>query len=79
MLNTKNHSCIVYDVRPSICRTFGTTHEESHANAFYQVCEYIPNSIIHERKTPNIEQNVFLFINLKTPDGQVAFIRPYQN
>ena len=55
---------MAYDVRPSICRTFVTTNEESHANALYQVCEYIPNSIIHERKTPNIEQNVRTFFYL---------------
>jgi len=80
MLNSETKSCMVYDVRPVICRTFGTTHMEFNSYDLYLVCEYIPNSITHERTTPSIDrerEDAALFTNLKTPTGQVAYLRPY--
>ncbi|PEF72929.1 hypothetical protein CON94_23670 [Bacillus pseudomycoides] len=58
LLDEKTGTCTVYDKRPMICRTFGTTHNTfslmvgAHESS---VCEHIPSVHVNALQTPEIE------------------------
>ncbi|MGE7185482.1 SEC-C metal-binding domain-containing protein [Peribacillus sp. NPDC006672] len=80
LLDPETNSCMVYNSRPLICRTFGSTHMKAQSNELYQVCEYIPNSKELETTTPAVDDERIKGVeitNLKAPNGQIGHLRPY--
>ncbi|MEK0315648.1 YkgJ family cysteine cluster protein [Cohnella sp. 56] len=56
LLNEKTGKCSVYEKRPMVCRTHGTTHFEldDKLNKIESaVCEYIPSRLKNTENTPN--------------------------
>lgn len=80
LLDENTKSCKVYESRPMVCRSYGTTHFKKNNYSSFEVCEYIPDSIEHAKKTPNTDDEQLLamqFTNLTTPSGEMAIQRPY--
>lgn len=55
LLDMETGTCSVYEHRPFICRSFGTSHTELDKTIQIELCEYIPDSKEHNKYTPNIE------------------------
>lgn len=58
MLDESNGSCIVYDKRPMVCRTFGTTHDSflvMVSSNKSTICEHIPSIQENALQTPEID------------------------
>ncbi|MGJ3197700.1 YkgJ family cysteine cluster protein [Peribacillus frigoritolerans] len=80
LLDENTNSCKVYASRPIICRTYGTTHFKNNKYSSVKVCEHIPDSIEHAKKTPTADNEQFsatTFTNLTTPSGEMVIQRSY--
>lgn len=80
MLDQETKSCTVYDSRPLVCRTYGTTHVESNALKSVELCENISDSVKHANETPSADLEQYeasFYLNLTTPDGQRILQRTY--
>ncbi|SFB36457.1 Putative zinc-or iron-chelating domain-containing protein [Lentibacillus halodurans] len=80
LLNPETKACMVYDSRPIICRSHGTAHVNAHKHSNTEICEFIPESKQHAKQTPSVDheqEEALSFINMKTPDGEIAHLRTY--
>jgi Fe-S-cluster containining protein len=78
-LNEVEGLCTVYESRPYICRTFGTTHVSEDELGDYEICEVIPSSKLLIDSTPEVrslekERSKIVNINI---GGQLFIMRPY--
>ncbi|WP_429673675.1 YkgJ family cysteine cluster protein [Bacillus pumilus] len=79
LLDPETKSCSVYDSRPLICRSFGSTHHRINQATRVEICEYIPDSVEHATMTPNVNDETaetIEYVHLRLPDGSIQQ-RPY--
>lgn len=80
LLNEDNGKCSVYNKRPIVCRSHGTTHLELDEKLNFiesVVCEYIPSRLQNNAITPNISelQTKYEEIINVTTDQKSLYIR----
>ncbi|MDZ5539995.1 YkgJ family cysteine cluster protein (plasmid) [Bacillus licheniformis] len=80
LLDPETKSCSVYDSRPLVCRSFGSTHHRINETRRVAVCEHIPDSVEHAAITPTVDDEAAEtkeYVNLRLPDGKLIHQRPY--
>jgi len=55
-LDEKTNSCRIYNIRPLVCRSHGTTHDSNFLYKDDIVCEYIPSTIQNSKVTPDASE-----------------------
>lgn len=80
LLDPETKLCSVYDSRPLVCHSYGSTHHRINQATRVQVCEYIPHSVEHAAITPTVDDElaeIYEYVHLRLPDGSTIKQRPY--
>lgn len=76
LLNEENGKCTIYNKRPMICRTHGTTHyvDDKFKSIESAVCEYIPSRLQNNEVTPDVTNYQMQYediVNVTTEKGSL--------
>jgi Fe-S-cluster containining protein len=77
LLNQENGKCSVYNKRPMVCRTHGTTHfklDEKLNSIESTVCEYIPSRLQNNAISPDVSDMQTKYeevVNVSTKQGSL--------
>jgi Fe-S-cluster containining protein len=77
LLNEETGKCSIYNKRPMVCRTHGTTHfvlDEKQKAIESAMCEYIPSRLQNNEVTPdvtNLQTRYEEIVNVSTKQGSL--------